>query len=63
VVGDKITLLKELTFEECVEYDQTGKWCYWFAKDVKGANVKLLQDAVIKQKHKPENGVIGLPIP
>ena len=47
VVGDRITLLKELTFEECIEYDKTGRWCYQFAKDVKGANVELLQDAVI----------------
>jgi len=47
VAGDRITLLKELTFEECVSYDKTGKWCYYFAGDISGANIELLQNAVI----------------
>ena len=47
IVGNKITLLKELTFEECIGYDKTGEWCYHFADDIKEANVELLQNAVI----------------
>lgn len=47
-VGNKITILKELDFKECVEYDKTGKWCYYFALYVKDANTKLLQDRAME---------------
>lgn len=47
-VGNKITILKELDFKECVEYDKTGKWCYYFARCVEDADVKLLQNRVIE---------------
>ena len=49
MVGNRITLLKELTFEECVSYDKSGEWCYQFAENIKRANVKLLQNAVIEK--------------
>ncbi len=49
VVGDKITVLRKLTFDECIKYDRTGEWCYSYAVFVKGADVKKLQRAVIQK--------------
>lgn len=49
VVGDRISIIKELTFDECVQYDKTGEWCYEYAGKIKGADIKRLQDAVIEK--------------
>ena len=49
VVGDRITILKKLTFNQCIKYDKTGEWCYYAAKYIKGANIQKLQDAVIEK--------------
>lgn len=56
VVGDIITILKELTFNECIEYDKTGRWCiHLIARNrhrliknkLRDDDIKLLVDSVI----------------
>ncbi len=48
-VTNHIRIDKVLSFEECVELDNNGDWCYIFAHDVKGADIKLLQSKVIEK--------------
>ncbi|NPV12743.1 MAG: hypothetical protein HPY57_13230 [Ignavibacteria bacterium] len=47
VVGDKITILRELTYDECVEYDKTGEWCF-YAGLYGLIEPSKLEDAIIK---------------
>jgi hypothetical protein len=35
--------------DRLIKIDGTGKWCYLFARDIKGANIQKLEDAVIKK--------------
>ncbi len=50
VVGDRITIIRKLeTLDGLIQYDKTVRWCYWFAKDSKGADVKKLYEG--KERH------------
>lgn len=52
VVGDRISIIKELTFDECVQYDKTGEWCFKFLLNMNNGNIDNfdnLQDAILEK--------------
>lgn len=49
VVGDKITVLRELSIDECIKYDKTGIWCYLSAVTGKIKDIDRLQKEIIKK--------------
>jgi len=48
-VSSSITIVRELTFAELIDLDTTGKWCYYYAKQIPGADIEFLQAKVIEK--------------
>lgn len=47
-VGDRIKIIKELSPDECVDYDKTGKWCFEHALKIKKASLKKIEQTIVR---------------